>query len=227
MSLLLILLQLILIEAGLSWDNVAVNYGYIRKLPTSIQSKVMMFGTVLAIIFRFALMGVAVWLLQFPFLKTIGGIWILLVAFKMLVDSDEEEDKDVSVSRVVKASIMLAVTDFSMSLDNGVASAGIAQGHWILLLIAVGATIPIFLLGMKPLQWVMTKLPQIMYLISAILAWVGGKMIYGDGTNLVNAFKFIMQQPEWVVSVGIAVIVLLIGVWVNYRENKARETVTA
>jgi YjbE family integral membrane protein len=222
-----LLLTIVLIEAGLSWDNVAINYAIVKKLPQQIQGKVLFWGMSFAIILRVALLFVSVWLLDMPYLKTIGGLWILWVAFKLLVDSDEEEqNNDISFKRILTAGIALGWTDLSMSFDNGVASAGLAgSGHMTLLLIAVALTIPIFLLGVKFLQWLMSKLPQVMYIISALLAWVGMKMIMEDAHNLARGIVQLSQQPLWIPSViGIA-LVLSLAIWVNYRENRARKMV--
>ena len=78
------------------------------------------------------------YLLQINGLKTIGGLLLLYVSYKLYKDvikSERLDDKKIKTSNptVFKAITTIIIADVSMSLDNVLGVAGAAGQHYILL----------------------------------------------------------------------------------------------
>ena len=110
----------------LSGDNAVVIAMAARSLPKHQQTKAIVWGSAAAIVMRIILTVVAVQLLQFPYLKIIGGVLLLWIGVQLMVDSDE--GGDVKAHGTMAAAIRtILVADLVMSVDNVLAVAGAAD----------------------------------------------------------------------------------------------------
>ena len=87
-----VIAQIILIDILLGGDNAVVIALACRNLHPNQRRKGILWGTAGAIILRMILVAFAVTLLQIPFLKLVGGILLLWIGYKLMVDSGGEED---------------------------------------------------------------------------------------------------------------------------------------
>lgn len=78
------LLAISLIDLVLAGDNAIVIALAARNLPTRLQKKAIVWGTVGAIVVRSAMTVGVVWLLKIPGLMLVGGLGLLWVAYKLL-----------------------------------------------------------------------------------------------------------------------------------------------
>lgn len=93
------LLAIVLIDLVLAGDNAIVIALAARNLPPHLQKKAIMWGTVGAIAVRSAMTLVVVWLLKIPGLMLIGGLGLLWIAYKLLVDTGgDDHDGPVAVT---------------------------------------------------------------------------------------------------------------------------------
>ncbi|MCG6197885.1 TerC family protein, partial [Anoxybacillus sp. LAT_38] len=69
-----------------------------RKLSREHRKKAILWGTLLAIIVRIVATLLAVYLLQIPYLYLMGGILLVWISYKLLVDDDGEAHIDSSES---------------------------------------------------------------------------------------------------------------------------------
>lgn len=76
------LLAIILIDLVLAGDNAIVIALAARNLPTRLQKKAIVWGTVGAIVVRSAMTVGVVWLLKIPGLMLVGGLGLLWVAYE-------------------------------------------------------------------------------------------------------------------------------------------------
>ena len=83
--------QIILLDLALGGDNSIVIGMAAKGLPAKQQKQVIFFGTAGAILARFILAALLVWLLAIPYLKTIGGIILVYIGMKLIGHQGKEE----------------------------------------------------------------------------------------------------------------------------------------
>jgi YjbE family integral membrane protein len=177
---LLSLLVIIGIDLVLGADNAVVIAMACRNLPVNQRNKAIILGTLLAIVFRIIITLVAVFLLNIPFLQLVGGVFLLYIAFHLIVGKDEDSNKIKSHGSLWKAIKTIVIADLLMGLDNVLAVAGAAQGHMLLVAIGLLISIPIIIWGSKIILVLLTKYPILIYVGGGLLAFTAGKMIVGE-----------------------------------------------
>jgi YjbE family integral membrane protein len=172
------LLSIIVIDLVLAGDNAIVIGLAARTLPKNQQKKVILWGTVGAILIRILATLVVVWLLKIPGLMVIGGVLLVWIAYKLLA---EEKGHDVKASENFWAAIKtIVIADALMGLDNVLAVAGAAHGDFSLVVIGLLVSVPIVVWGSTLiLKWV-DRFPIIITIGSGVLAFTAAKMITGE-----------------------------------------------
>lgn len=157
-SSLLIVINIILIEAVLSIDNAAVLATMVMDLPKNQQSKALQFGIVGAYVFRIIAFLCASYLMKFWWLKFLGGIYLFLLFFnwykqkvkKKSEDENNNENKSNSnwiykqlnpfFGVFISTVIMVEFMDLAFSIDNIFALAAYSTN---LILLFIGSCIGI------------------------------------------------------------------------------------
>ncbi len=172
------LLAIIIIDLVLAGDNAIVIGLAARKLPKHQQKKVIIWGTIGAIVIRMLATLAVVWLLEIPGLLLVGGILLTIIAYKLLV---EDQDHDVKAGDSMWAAIRtIIIADALMGLDNVLAVAGAAHGSFLLVVLGLLISVPIVMWGSTLiLKWV-ERFPIIITIGAAVLAWTASKMIVGE-----------------------------------------------
>jgi predicted tellurium resistance membrane protein TerC len=80
---LLIILNLILIESLLSVDNAAVLATMVLDLPKEQRNKALRYGIIGAYVFRGICLLLASWLVKVWWLKPLGGLYLIYLAFQL------------------------------------------------------------------------------------------------------------------------------------------------
>jgi YjbE family integral membrane protein len=177
---LLSLFVIIGIDLILGADNAIVIAMACRNLPVIQRNKAIILGTVLAIVFRIFLTLIAVYLLKIPFLQLIGGVFLLYIAYHLIVGKDDDTNSIKSYNSLWKAIQTIVFADLLMGFDNVIAVAGAAQGHMGLVAIGLFISIPIIIWGSKIILSLLTKFPLLIYVGGGLLAYTAGKMIIGE-----------------------------------------------
>jgi YjbE family integral membrane protein len=172
------LLAIVVIDLVLAGDNAIVIGLAARKLPKHQQKKVILWGTVGAILIRIVATLAVVWLLKIPGLLLVGGVLLVYIAYKLLV---EEKGHDVQAGNSFWAAIKtIIIADALMGLDNVLAVAGAAHGNFLLVVLGLVISIPVVMWGSTLiLKWV-ERYPAIITIGAAVLAWTASKMIVGE-----------------------------------------------
>ena len=98
-----ITIQIILIDLVLSADNAVIIGMAASQFDPAIRKKVLIIGTGLAVVFRILFSAMTAYLMQFQGIRTIGGILLFWVAYKLYVDilkDKKDEIKDLSKYQV-------------------------------------------------------------------------------------------------------------------------------
>ena len=133
-----IFFQIVLIDLVLAGDNAIIIGMVASQFKDEIRKKIIFWGIAAAIVLRIFFTLITAYLLQIDGLKTIGGLLLLYIAYKLYKDvikdsmNDEKKIKADS-SNFFKAIITVIIADVSMSLDNVLGVAGAARDHYVLL----------------------------------------------------------------------------------------------
>ena len=134
----IIFCQIVFIDLVLAGDNAIIIGMVASQFDNKLRKKIIFWGIGAAIILRIIFTLITAYLLQINGLKTIGGLLLLYIAYKLYKDvikSQIEEQKKIKVdnSSLSKAIMTIIIADVTMSLDNVLGVAGAAKDHYILL----------------------------------------------------------------------------------------------
>ena len=183
----IIFFQIVFIDLVLAGDNAIIIGMVASQFDQNLRKKIIFWGIGAAVVLRIIFTLITAYLLQINGLKTIGGILLLYIAYKLYKDVIKNEDQDkpkikTDNSTLFKAIMTVIVADVSMSLDNVLGVAGAAGDHYTLLVF--GLILSIFLMAVVATiisKWI-KKYKWIGWLgLLAILA-VAIELIYSDLT---------------------------------------------
>ncbi len=174
------LAQIMLINVVLSGDNAVVIALAARNLPAQHQRQAILWGSGGAIVLRVLLTIVAVQLLKIPFLQALGGLLLVWIAIQLLVEKDEDKGAHHAHAGLMGAVKTILIADVVMSLDNTLAIAGVAKGDWTLLIVGLGLSIPLIVVGSTLIMKIMDRFPIVVYIGAALIAWTAGEMMDSD-----------------------------------------------
>ncbi|WP_093227095.1 TerC family protein [Thermoflavimicrobium dichotomicum] len=207
------LLSIVIIDLVLAGDNAIVLGLAARNLPKDKQKKVIVWGTIGAVIVRALATLAVVWLLKIPGLLLMGGIVLIWIAVKLLI---EEKDHNVEATSSMWAAIRtIIIADAVMGLDNVLAVAGAAHGSFWLVLLGLMISVPIMVWGSTMILKLMEKLPWIIYVGSGVLAFTAAKMIVDE--KLITMY---FQDP--LIKYGFILIVVAIVPWAGHLFKKLK-----
>jgi YjbE family integral membrane protein len=171
---------IVMIDLTLAGDNAVVIAMAVRSLEPHQRRIGSICGAAGAVVLRIGLTFVTVQLLNIQFLKLAGGLFVLWIAAKVLVDTSDPPDSAPAPKRLVQAIWYIVFTDLTMSTDNIFAIAGASNGHPWLMAFGLCLSIPFVVLSANLIAMLMDRYPATIYLGAGILGQVGGEMILGD-----------------------------------------------
>ena len=133
-----IFFQIVFIDLVLAGDNAIIIGMVASQFKDEVRKKIIFWGIGAAIVLRIFFTLITAYLLQINGLKTIGGLLLLYIAYKLYKDvikNQINDDKKIQTdsSSFFKAIMTVIIADVSMSLDNVLGVAGAARDHYILL----------------------------------------------------------------------------------------------
>lgn len=211
------LVSIVIIDLVLAGDNAIVIGLAARNLSQEQQKKVIWWGTAGAIAMRMLATLAVVWLLKIPGLLLIGGLILIWIAFKLLV---EEREHHVEAGDSMWAAIRtIVIADTVMGLDNVLAVAGAAHNSYLLVILGLLITVPIVVWGSTLFLKLMEKYPVIIYIGSGVLAFTAAKMIIDEKWLKPFFEENAWLQYGWMIAVVLGV--LLAGKWAKSRKKTA------
>ncbi len=173
-------LQLVLIDLLLAGDNALVIAMAVRSLPKAQRRAGTALGAGFAVALRVTLTALAARLLNIPYLRLVGGVLIVWIALKVMLDAGDPPAAGPSANRLLHAIWLIVVADLTMSLDNILAIAAASKGHVALLVFGLGLSIPLVVFASNLLSTLMDRYAVLVYVGAAILGKVGGELILTD-----------------------------------------------
>ena len=180
-SALISIIQIIAIDIILGGDNAIVIALACKNLPEKQRKLGIFYGALGAIILRVIMVFFATTLLLIPGLKIVGGLLLIWIAVKLILDNHKSHGIHVNQESNLFAAIKtIVIADFVMSLDNSVAIAAVANGDIALVIFGLLLSVPIIIWGSSLILTLIDKYPSIIYLGAMLIGWIGGDMIQSD-----------------------------------------------
>jgi YjbE family integral membrane protein len=185
----IILIKIILIDLVLSADNAIVIGMTASQFNDQIRKKVLIYGTIAAVVCRIVFAGATAFLLKIHGIKTFGALLLLWVVYKLYVDiikpNEEGNEGQVQLDEKKKntfsaAVITILVADISLSLDNVIAVAGAAGNHYGMLVFGLVLSIVLMATMANFISLYVKKYKWIGWLGLAAILWVVGDLLYQD-----------------------------------------------
>lgn len=216
------LLAIILIDLVLAGDNAIVIALAARSLPSHLQKKAIVWGTVGAIAVRSVMTVGVVWLLKIPGLMLVGGLGLVWIAYKLLADQEGDEHQGPAASTFWGAMKTIIVADALMGVDNVLGVAGAAHGSFDLVVIGLLVSVPIVVFGSSVVLKLVDRFPVIIQLGSAVLAFTAAKMIVNEPLldGVFDADGLLSTVARWATYTVAVVGVLGAGWWATRRHQE-------
>jgi YjbE family integral membrane protein len=239
--------KIIWINVLLSGDNALVIAMACRGLHGRHRLWGMVIGAGIAVVLLIAFTGIVATLMTLPYLKLVGGVALLVIAARLLVPEDENDEIEAGAT-LWHAVRIVVIADIVMSLDNVIAVAAAANGQLSLLILGLTVSIPMIIAGAALIMLVLDRFPLLVWLGAMLLGWIAGDVIASDPVDqsflheVLNGqmvfsieatsaifgashLSFDGDLMDFVASALGAIAVLIVGsVW---RSRKLRETARA
>ncbi|AKP67970.1 TerC family protein [Companilactobacillus ginsenosidimutans] len=187
----MIILSLVVMECILSVDNAVVLAAQTQTLPDKVQrEKSLFYGLIGAYIFRFIVIGLGVYLINFWLIKALGAVYLFYLAVKFFFfdkkkDSKVEVPKEkpepkgwrkhIKISAFWQVVISIELMDIVFSIDSVLASLAISENPVIVL---IGGMIGI--LAMRGIAEVimgfMNKIPELQDMAYFLILFIAIKL---------------------------------------------------
>lgn len=185
--------KIIIADIVLSGDNALIIGMAAASLAPELRRKAIIFGMVVAAVLRIVFALIATKLLGIPGLLFVGSLLLFWVCWRLYSDivahTDEQaahalEDVDDPEAgytgpprrTLTQALISITIADISMSLDNVLAVAAIADGDSTKLVFGLGLAILLMAFAATIIMKILTRYPWISWLGLFVLLWVSTEM---------------------------------------------------
>jgi YjbE family integral membrane protein len=222
------ILKIIWINILLSGDNAVVIALACRGLPPRQRMWGIILGAGAAVLLRVFFTLILQYVLDLPWLRLIGGILLLWIAVKLLVQEEADEESIGSSDNLWGAVKTVAIADIVMSLDNVLAIAAAAKGHPWLIIFGLVVSIPLIVAGATLIMALLTRFPILVWAGAALLGWIAGELVMEDSVSrpyfdaLGSAYGLNHKATEYIMQIGCTLFVLVVG-WILMRRHSRGE----
>ncbi|KAB7788074.1 YjbE family putative metal transport protein [Methylorubrum populi] len=213
---------IIWIDLLLSGDNALVIAMVCNQLPERQRRIGMVLGAGAAVGLRVVFAVLIAELMGVGGLSLLGGLFLLYIASKMLLDDGAHGEHKPAMS-LGGAIATIAIADAGMSLDNVMAIAGLSRGSdgaaW-LMAFGVLLSIPLVIGGAALISTLLKRFPALIWAGAALLGWVAGGIIAEDP----YVVAFLKADPH-ALHHALAVVGLLYVVTMGWAARRSEASV--
>ncbi len=187
--------KIIVADLILSGDNALVIGMAAAGLAPELRKKAILYGMVIAAVLRILFAIIATTLLGIPGILFVGALLLFWVCWRLYVEIRENVDEQaehalemaanpeegytgVQKRTLASALISITIADITMSLDNVLAVAAIADGNTKMLVFGLGLAILLMAFAATLIMNLLTKYPWISWVGLIVLVYVAGEMFY-------------------------------------------------
>lgn len=220
---------LLLLEGALSFDNAAILAAMVRKLPVEQRRKALLYGLAGAYVFRFTAILFVSFIIANPWLKLVGGAYLVYLMLKHLFDRSPHDLDEVpgvakknflGLSPFWSVVVAVELADIAFALDQVLAAVGLfaersSQGSKVLLII-LASFVAILMLRVSAyyVGRIIDWFPKLELLAYLAVGWVGIKLIAVEAAHMLAGP---LGRPEWehfeiskLISVAITMLLIVI-----------------
>ncbi len=220
---------IVLVDLVLSGDNALVIGAAASGLHRRQRVQAFIFGGTAAILLRMAFAIAATLLLGIPLLQTLGGLVVLVIAVRLLMDrSDPAHAPDAPAVEgaqmpppnkgLLRALLTIVVADITMSLDNVLAVGALAHGNIPVLVLGLLLSVGLLIAGSALVAELIGRLPWLLDLAALVLGWTAATMILED--KRVSPYLAHVPLAEVWLPVLLIGLVLAADIWLRLRMAK-------
>ncbi len=210
---LIALLNIIIIDIIMSWDNAIIIWMATRNLPEKLRKKAIMIWIVLATVLRIVLAFFAVYLLSVVWIRFAGWVLLLYVVWKFykeLRNGETHGNEELSNKEIwLKSAIYtIIIADVSMSLDNVLAVAWAA--HWNIVTLWIWLIFSIILMAFASnyIAKNLWKYPQIQWVWLLVILFVAIEMMINWVTQIEETISIWNLLPFIILIISLVFITL-------------------
>lgn len=201
---------LFFLEGILSLDNALVLAVLARGVKPELQQRALTYGLIGAVVFRMLAIGFASALIEYRWIKFVGGGYLLWLAFKyFFLDTEEEHTREVKVRSFWKTIVVIELTDIAFAVDSILAAVAMTNKYW---LIVTGG-----LLGTFAMRFVanglisfLKKYPNLENTAYLLIFVIGGKVII-EGLSLPGVDFHDYSKPYFWIQWGLMAVMIAYG----------------
>lgn len=226
---------IVLIDLVLSGDNALVIGAAASRLPRRQRYVAIIWGGVLAVVFRMLLAIVATELLYIAYLRTIGGLILLVIAIRLLLpEGTSGPGQRRASSSLVPAILTILAADATMSLDNVLAVGALAHRHIELLVAGLLLSMLLLFVASALVARIIEYMPILMDVAAIVLAWTAANLVVDDAPVVSFVRQRLALPDQWqlilhIIFVGLIVLadVIIRVVILPRRRRRAAQAATA
>lgn len=187
--------KIVIADLILSGDNALVIGMAAAGLSPELRKKAILYGMIIAAVLRIVFAVVATQLLGIPGILFVGSLLLFFVCWRLYQEIIEGQQEDAEAAMetadnleegytgaprktLFAALVSITIADVSMSLDNVLAVAAIADGNTQMLVFGLGLAIILMAFAATMIMKLLTKYPWISWLGLVVLIYVAGEMMY-------------------------------------------------
>lgn len=187
--------KIIIADLILSGDNALIIGMAAAGLSPELRKRAILYGMVIAAVLRIVFAIVATSLLEIPGILFIGSLLLFWVCYRLYIEIKENIDEKAEHAMetaenleegytgaprrtMFSALVSITIADVSMSLDNVLAVAAIADGDTTMLVFGLGLAIVLMAFAATLIMKLLTRYPWISWLGLFVLIYVAGEMMY-------------------------------------------------
>lgn len=187
--------KIVIADLILSGDNALVIGMAAAGLSPELRARAILYGMVIAAGLRIVFAVVATTLLGIPGLLFVGAVLLFWVCWRLYAEIRGEVDHEAELAleaagdpsagytgpprrTMAQALVSITIADVSMSLDNVLAVAAIADGDRTMLVFGLGLAIVLMAFAATLIMRLLASYPWISWLGLAVLVYVAAEMLY-------------------------------------------------
>lgn len=129
---------LIFLEGVLSIDNALVLALLVKPLPHDLQKKALTYGLIGAVVFRIIAIGMAAYLMQWEWVKFVGGAYLIYLSIKYVIDKRKDEVKEATTAQSAQRAFWMTVvvvelTDVMFAIDSILTAVALTTKVWVVM----------------------------------------------------------------------------------------------
>jgi YjbE family integral membrane protein len=220
------ILGIALLDMVLSGDNALVIGAAAAKLPLRQRRWAIIWGGAGAVVLRLLLATGAVELLTVPLLRAFGALVIFVIAIRLLLPEHERSRGRGSPERLWAAIITITAADVTMSLDNVIAVAAIANGNIVVLAIGIAFSMVLLFVASAIIAQLMSSFTWLLDLAAVVLAWTAANLVFQD--PIVSRWLPQGENAELVSHLAVVAFILVVDLFARaFRARQEAEVVRA